>query len=273
MTDPRREFPVGCDIFSLVRIPRHFEEMAAEEWAYDVLNRIPISRGLAQVNKRWRIPFPTSMPLPYPPTLRPPREPAQYSPYARNTPYSAGPPPFLRRRFHQPLQAQPLRYESIRPLRLTQAAHAIQLQASQLPPLHRPIETQAPSIRNYFPGAGQNNTPPPTDATRPPCTTSTSASPRTKQPINLHRILSSDGARLAHPRREDGAPSPPGHRPHALPQIPDGLVASGQSRRPRQDEGVELLDLSPGAKDPPRPGGQGHETAVPPRGEETLDES
>ena len=93
MADPRREFRVGCYIFSLDRIPQHIEEMAAEEWAYDLQNHIPIFRGLAQVSEGWRIPFPIIMPHPYPPTLRPPREPAQYSPYARNTPYNDGPLP------------------------------------------------------------------------------------------------------------------------------------------------------------------------------------
>ena len=86
MADPRREFRVGVYIFSLDRIPRHIEEMAAEEWAYNLQNRIPNSRGLAQVIEGWRIPFPTIIPHPFPTTLRPPREPAQFYPMGRNTP-------------------------------------------------------------------------------------------------------------------------------------------------------------------------------------------
>ena len=62
MADPRREFRIGCYIFSLDRIPRHIEEMTVEEWAYYLQNHIPISRGLAQVMEGWRIPFPTIMP-------------------------------------------------------------------------------------------------------------------------------------------------------------------------------------------------------------------
>ena len=185
MADPRREFRVGCYIFSLDRIPRHIEEMAAEEWAYNLGNRIPISRGLAQLIERWRIPFPSIMPHPFPTTLRPPREPARFNPYGRNTPYNAGPPPFMRRRVHQPLQPQPLRSDSTRPLRHTQPPPAIQLRPFQIPPLHPPIHAQATSIRDYFPPAPpQNSTPPPTDVTPPP-NTSTSASARPKLPITF----------------------------------------------------------------------------------------
>ena len=62
MADPRREYRVGVYIFSLDRIPRHVEERAAEEWAYDLQNHIPISRGLAQRIDDWGIPFPTIIP-------------------------------------------------------------------------------------------------------------------------------------------------------------------------------------------------------------------
>ena len=55
-----------------------YEERAAEERAYDLQNRIPISRGLAQRIDDWGIPFTTIIPHPYPPTLRPPTEPARY---------------------------------------------------------------------------------------------------------------------------------------------------------------------------------------------------
>ena len=55
---------MGVYIFSLDRIPRHIEEMAAEQWAYNLQHRIPNSRGLAQVIEGWRIPFPTIMPHP-----------------------------------------------------------------------------------------------------------------------------------------------------------------------------------------------------------------
>ena len=64
MTDPRREYRVGVYIFSLDRIPRQVEERAAEEWAYDLQNHIPISPGLAQRIDDWGIPFPTSIPHP-----------------------------------------------------------------------------------------------------------------------------------------------------------------------------------------------------------------
>ena len=143
MADPRRDVRLGCFIVSLDRIPSHFEEMAAEEWAYDLQNRIPISRRLAKRIEDWRIMFPASIPHTYPPTLRPPREPAQYIPTARTTPFNAGPPPFMRRAFYLPLQRQPLRSESTRPLDLTQPPPAMQPPPSIQPPLQPPIPAQA----------------------------------------------------------------------------------------------------------------------------------
>ena len=76
MTDPRREYRVGCYIFSLDNIPRYVENRAAEQWAHYVKNRIPISRGLAQNIDDWGIPFPTMVPHPYSQTLLHLREPA-----------------------------------------------------------------------------------------------------------------------------------------------------------------------------------------------------
>ena len=117
MADRCREFRVGCYIFSLDRIPTH-EERAAEELAYDLQNHIPISSGWAQGIDDWGIPFPTIMPDPYPPTLRPPIEPAQYIGMPTIA-VKAGMPCFTRnpaRILHQPLQPQILRSKSTQTL-------------------------------------------------------------------------------------------------------------------------------------------------------------
>ena len=98
MTEPRREFGVGCYIVSRDRIPRQAEERAAEEWAYDLQNHIHISRGLAQRIDDWGIPFPTIIPPPYPATFRPPTEPARYIPTRPTIAVNAGAPFFMRKR-------------------------------------------------------------------------------------------------------------------------------------------------------------------------------
>ena len=115
MADQRREFRVGVYIFSLNRIPRHVEERDTEEWAYDLQKHIPITRGLAQRIDDWGIPFPTIIPYPYPPTRRPPTEPARYIASTPTIALNAGMPcitPKTARILHQHLQTQYLRCES-----------------------------------------------------------------------------------------------------------------------------------------------------------------
>ena len=117
MADLRREYRVGVYVFSLDRIARHVEERAAEEWAYDLQNHIPISRGLAQRIDDWGIPFPTVIPNPYPPTLRPPIEPARYISSIPTIAVNPGMPCYPRRPvriLQHPLQPQFLRCESLK---------------------------------------------------------------------------------------------------------------------------------------------------------------
>ena len=152
MTDPRREFRVGCYIFSLDRITRHVEELAPEEWAYDLQNHSPISRGLGERSDDSGIPFLTIIPYPYPPTIRPPREPARYISTDISTQFNGGAPPLMRslRTLHQPLQPQALRSESSRPLGLHIPPPAIQLPFSYQATLHPPISPHAPTILTHF---------------------------------------------------------------------------------------------------------------------------
>ena len=97
MADPRREYRVEVYIFSIDRIPRHVEERAAEEWAYDLQKHIPISSGLAQRIDDWGIPFPTIITHLYPPTLRPPTEPARYISSTPTIAVNAGKPCITRK--------------------------------------------------------------------------------------------------------------------------------------------------------------------------------
>ena len=142
MTDPRRYYRVGCYILSLDRIPRHEEERAAEEWAFDLQNHIPISRGLAQRINDWGIPFPTVIPSAYPSTLRPPTEPALYISSTPTIAVNAGLPCFKRnlaRILHQRLQQQYQRCESTKTLSPHPHPPTFQLQPTILPAPQHPL--------------------------------------------------------------------------------------------------------------------------------------
>ena len=174
MADPRREFRVGCYIVSRDRIPRQVEERAAEEWEYDLQNHIRISRGSAQRIDDWGIPFPTIIPTSYPPTLRPPTEPARY---IRTRPTIAVMPGL-----HSSCETRcescddPTKPNHSDPnqtkLSVPIARH--QLPPTFQPPLQPPIHRQAPPVLTNFHPAPHNIDPAGNLTPQPPANSSTS---------------------------------------------------------------------------------------------------
>ena len=185
MTDARRDFRVGCYIFSLDRIPRQVEE-----------NRIPICRGLAQRIEEWGILFSTIIPHPHPPTLSRPSEQARYISTIQSTEFNVGTPLFMRRvgTVNQPLQSQPLRSQSTSPLRHSQLPLTHQISVSYQAPLHPQIHAQAPSILAHF-----HRAPSAPNSTQPPITNSTNTAAATSRPnhhitcTEFYRQMAPDG--------------------------------------------------------------------------------
>ena len=214
MADRRREFRAGCYIFSLDRSPRQVEERAAEEWAFDQQNRIAISRGFAQRVDAWGIPFPTIIPNPYKPTLRPASEPSQYKFTRATIAVNAGAPFYMwpMRTLHRHLQGLPLRTECTQTLRPHPHLPPFQLPPTILPPLHASIHGQAPSLISQFRPVPHNIDTQDIDTTAPPAntaSTSTSTSARPQHPTIFSEFYRQDGAGWARAGSQAGAPPHP----------------------------------------------------------------